>query len=59
MTVLDQEGIELATIEDAAKEAGKRAQEIASKDAPNGAAADSRVITIADEQWRPVMELPF
>jgi Domain of unknown function (DUF6894) len=59
VTVLDQEGIELATIEDAAKEAGKRAQEIASKDALNGAAADSRVITIADEQWRPVMELPF
>ena len=57
--MLDQEGIELATIEDAAKEAGKRAQEIASKDALNGAAADSRVITIADEQWRPVMELPF
>ena len=56
---LDQDGNELANLEDAAKEAGNRAQEIASKDALNGAAANSRVITIADEQWRPVMELPF
>ena len=59
VTVLDQDGNELANLEDAAKEAGNRAQEIASKDALNGAAANSRVITIADEQWRPVMEMPF
>jgi hypothetical protein len=59
VTVLDQAGIELANIEDAAKEAGNRAQEIAAKDALNGAAANSRLIAIADEQWRPVMELAF
>jgi hypothetical protein len=59
VTVLDREGIELASIEDAAKEAGKRAQVIASKDALQGAAAKSRMITIADDQWRTVLELPF
>jgi len=59
LTVLDQEGVELSSIADAAKEAGKRAQEIASKDALKGAAANSRVITIADDKWRTVMELPF
>ena len=59
VTVLDQEGVELASIEDAAKEAGNRAQEIASKDALHGATANSRVIAIADEQWRTLMELPF
>jgi hypothetical protein len=59
VTVLGQEGVELASIEDAAKEAGNCAQEIASKDALHGAAANSRVIAIADEQWRTLMELPF
>jgi len=59
VTVLDQEGVELASIEDAAKEAGKRAQQIASKDALHGAAANGRVITIADDKWHTVMELPF
>jgi len=59
VTVLDREGVELASVEDAAKEAGKRAQAIASKDALHGAAANGRAITIADDRWRTVMELPF
>jgi len=57
--VLDQEGVEFASIEDAAKEAARRAQEIASKDALQGGAASSRVISIADHAWRTVMELTF
>jgi hypothetical protein len=59
LTVLDQEGVELASIEEAAKEAGKRARAIASKDALNGAQANRRAIAIADDKWRTVMELPF
>jgi hypothetical protein len=59
VTVLDREGVELASVEDAAKEAGKRAQAIASKDALHGAVANGRVISIADDKWRTVMELPF
>jgi uncharacterized protein DUF6894 len=59
VTVLDQEGVELASIEDAAREATRRAQEIASKDALHGGVASSRVISIADDAWRTVMELTF
>jgi hypothetical protein len=59
VTVLDQEGVELASIEDAAKEATRRAQVIASKDALHGGLASSRVISIADDAWRTVMELTF
>jgi hypothetical protein len=59
LTVLDREGVELASIEEAAKEAGNRAREIASKDALKGAQANCRVIAIADDKWLTVMELPF
>jgi hypothetical protein len=57
--VLDQEGVEPASIEEAAKEAGKRARAIASKDALNGLRPIAGAISIADDKWHTVMELRF
>ena len=59
LTVLDQEGVELADIANAVTEAAQRAQEIVSKDVLQGASAVSRMIIIADDELRTVTELPF
>jgi Domain of unknown function (DUF6894) len=59
LTVLDREGVELADIANAIKEAAQRAQEIVSKDVLQGVSAVSRMIIIADDEWRTVTELPF
>lgn len=59
VTLLDQEGVELANIEQAVTEAARRAQEIISKDVQQGFAANGRTMIIADEGWHTVVELPF
>jgi len=59
LTVLDREGVELADIANAVKEAAHRAQEIVLKDVLQGVCAVSRLIIIADDEWRTVTELPF
>jgi hypothetical protein len=58
MTIIDQEGIELANIEEATKEAARLGQEIAANETLKGV-LPSRGMIIIDEQWRTVLELPF
>jgi len=58
MTVLDQQGIELADIEEATKEAARRGREILANQDLEGV-RDSGGIIIIDEGWRTVLELPF
>ena len=58
VTVLDQEGVELAGIEDVAKEAIRRGREIAACEdltsvSPNGS------MIIVDDDERTVFRLPF
>ncbi len=57
-TVLDREGVELADIAEAAKEAERRGREIAVRDALSAVPPSAGVIVI-DEGWRTVLELPF
>ena len=59
LTVLDREGVELADITNAVKEAAQRAQEIVSKEVLHGVSAVSMMIIIAEDEWRTVTELPF
>jgi hypothetical protein len=49
VTVLDQEGVELTNIDDAANEAARRDRGIN----PSGA------VVVADNQWRPLFEVPM
>ena len=69
MTVLDQEGIELADTVDAEVEAGQRAQQIVNRESLNGeslngeflngqSASRGRII-VADDNWQTLFELPF
>ena len=69
MTVLDQEGIELADTVDARVEAAQRAQQIVNRASLNGAslngeflngqsASDGGII-VADDNWETLFELPF
>jgi hypothetical protein len=59
VTVLDQEGVELADTAEAEVEAARRAQQVVSGEALKGAPASSGTIIVADENWRRVFELPF
>ncbi len=59
VTVLDQDGIELPSLEDAAKEAIRRGQELASKASAQGTSGIRRMIIIADSEWRTMIEVPF
>jgi hypothetical protein len=69
MTVLDQEGIELADTVDAEMEAAQRAQQILNRGSLNGkflngkflngqSASRGRII-VADDNWQTLFELPF
>jgi hypothetical protein len=74
MTVLDQEGIELADTADAEVEAAQRAQQIVNRGSLNGgslngkflngeflngqSASRGRVI-VSDDNWQTLFELPF
>ena len=63
VTVLDQEGIELANPAQAEEEAARRAQQCLADDALNGMpvsrAINSGMIIVADENWHRLFELPF
>jgi hypothetical protein len=58
VTVLDQEGVELAGIEEAEQEATRLGREIAAGDALKGTSSSDGMIII-DEDWRTILELPF
>jgi hypothetical protein len=53
------EGPVRKALQDWAKEAAERAQEIVSKDVLQGVSAVSRMILIADDELHTVTELPF
>jgi len=59
VTVLDHDGVELANFDEAIKEAARRAEEIASTDFLQGITASSRSVTVADDNWRKMIEFPF
>jgi hypothetical protein len=59
VTVLDQEGIELANAARAEEEAARRAQQRLADHALNGTPVSRGVIIVADENWRRLLELPF
>jgi hypothetical protein len=64
MTILDQEGIELAGTVDAEVEAAERAQQIMNGGSLNGeplnakSASQGRII-VADDNWQTLFEFPF
>ena len=58
MTTIDQEGTELANIEEATEEAARLGDEIAANETLKGV-LPSRGMIIVDEEWRTVLELPF
>jgi hypothetical protein len=58
VSVLDQEGVELADEQEAAKEAARRGREIAKASALKGISPGG-VIFVVDEEWRPVCGVPF
>ena len=49
VTVLDQQGVELADIDEAAKEAARR----------GGVIKPSGAVIVANDQWRPLFEMPM
>jgi len=59
ITILDQEGLVLADIEEAAKEAARRGREIAKRGAPYGGVPRGAVVIVADEQWCPILQVPI
>ena len=59
VTVLDQDGIELPSLEDAAREALRRAHELASRTPTQDTSGKRRMIIIADSEWRTMIEVPF
>ena len=69
VTVLDQEGIELADTVDAEVEAAQRAQQIVNRgslngELLNGASLNGEYVSrgriiVADDNWETLFELPF
>jgi uncharacterized protein DUF6894 len=69
MTVLDQEGIELAGTVDAEAEAAQRAQQIANRGSLNGGSLNGEFlngrsasyggIIVANDNWDTLFEFPF
>jgi hypothetical protein len=58
VTVLDQEGVDLADQHEAAKEAARRGRKIAMASAMKGVPPGG-IIFVVDDQWRPVCGVPF
>ena len=56
MTILDQVGVELADVTEAAEEAVRRGREILARDALNSVPFSTGVIIVEDE-WRTICEL--
>ena len=63
VTVLDQEGVELANPAQAEEEAARRAQQCLADNTSNGLpishGISSGMIIVADENWRRLFELLF
>jgi hypothetical protein len=59
VTVLDQVGIELADVKEAAREATRRGRDIAAQDAAQGIAARAGAIVVANQHWSPIFEVPM
>ena len=59
MTVLDQEGIELAGAVDAEVEGAQRAQHIVNRGSLNGQSAGRGGIIVANDNWETLFEFPF
>jgi len=59
VTILDQEGVELADSAAAEIEAARRAREIKAEEALKGVPANSGTIIVADENWQPIFEFPI
>lgn len=57
-TVLDHEGVALADLTHAQREATRRAEEIVLQEGLNAVPQGSGVIVVADD-WQTVMEVPF
>ena len=58
MTILDQDGLELADVAAAAREAIRRGREIAGQNAATSAPLGLGRI-IVDDEWRTIFELPL
>ena len=59
LTVIDQEGMELAGDIEAVQEAGRRGRKIATSEAFRGIPAQGGLIIVEDEWDRCVVELPL
>ena len=59
VTVLDQEGIELANSAQAEEEAVRRAQQCLADNTWNGTPVSRGMIIVADENWRRLFEWQF
>jgi len=60
VTVLDQEGVELAGIEAAKNEAARRGRELAEQDALQGVISGRRTaIVVTNGEWLPIFEVPM
>jgi hypothetical protein len=59
VTVLDQDGVELANTAGAEREAARRAQQIVNGEALKGVPAGSGMIIVADDNWQTLFGLPF
>jgi len=59
VTILDQNGIELGSQEEAQEEGKRRLQEILAASDHKGGTASKGAVIIADEEWCTVLELPF
>ena len=58
ITILDQDGVELADVAEAAREAVRRGREIARRNAANSVPLGVGRI-IVDDEWRTIFELPL
>jgi hypothetical protein len=56
MTILDQEGVDLAGITEAAEEAARRGRAIAARDALKSVPFSTGMIIVEDE-WRTILEV--
>jgi Domain of unknown function (DUF6894) len=58
MTILDRDGVELADVAEAAREAVRRGREVARQNALNARPLGAGRI-IVDDEWRTIFEVPL
>jgi len=59
VTVLDQEGVELADLDEAVQEAARRALQIMAREALISLPPSKGMIVVDDEEFCTLLELPF